>query len=88
MKTADWQNHDRHAIGLLLATPGEAPLLIIINAFHDQMSFRMPAPQPVQSWRCVADSGRGVIEPNDEPVAPGVDLPVAERAVLLFEGRQ
>jgi glycogen operon protein len=88
MRKGDWENQSLLQLGMLLGAAGMEPLLILFNSHHEPIDFRLPAPQVVHSWRCLADSARGVIEPNDALLDPTADYRLPERAVILFEGRR
>jgi isoamylase len=88
MRKSDWENENAQSLGMMLGAVGTAPLVVLFNAHHEPVDFRLPAPAVVTAWRCLADSARGVIEPAEASLAPNADLRVPERAVLIFEGRR
>ncbi|MBU2533895.1 MAG: hypothetical protein KKB37_14230, partial [Alphaproteobacteria bacterium] len=87
MRPADWENGFSQTVGMMLAAAGEPPLFIAISAHHEPVDMRMPSPRRLETWQCIADSARGVIQPPDRPLPAGADLRLPERAILVFEGR-
>jgi isoamylase len=87
MEQADWSNGFARSIGLMLARSGTSALLIMLNAHHEDIDYRTPTPRAVPDWRLMADSGRGLIEPNEPPLKAGGVLKLPARCVMLFEGR-
>jgi glycogen operon protein len=87
MIKSDWTNGYARSLGLMLAQSGSAPLLILLNAHHDDIAFRLPHPQLVAGWRLVVDSARGLIQPAEPPVEPSATVTLPKRAILLYEGR-
>jgi len=88
MRKADWENGTALSLGMMLGAPGLEPLLMLFNANHEPIDFRLPAPQVVRTWRCLADSAEGEIEPRTAPLGPSADFRLPQRAVVLFEGRR
>jgi isoamylase len=87
MQQDDWTNGFSRSIGLMLAEGGTSPLLILLNAYHEDLEYRTPKPRAALNWRLLADSARGLIEPGEPPVKAGGALTLPRRGVLLFEGR-
>jgi isoamylase len=87
MGNADWANGYSRSIGLMLAQNGDAPLLILLSAYHEDLEYRTPRPTPLLEWRLLADSARGLIEPDEPAVPHGAAVTLPARSVLLFEGR-
>ena len=87
MQEADWTNGYSRSIGLMIAQSGLAPLLILLNAHHEDLEYRTPRPRVILEWRLLADSARGVIEPNEPNILHGGVVTLPARGVLLFEGR-
>jgi isoamylase len=87
MSGEDWSNGYSRSIGLMLAQNDAAPLLILLNAYHEDLEYRTPRPRPILEWRLLADSARGLIEPNEPGIGHGAVVTLPARSVLLFEGR-
>ncbi len=87
MEAADWANGTSLSVCLMLAKGGTSPLLILLNAYHEDLDYRTPRPSAVMEWRLLADSARGLIEPGEPGLAPGSAVKLPGRGVLLFEGR-
>ncbi len=88
MMKSDWTNGFARTIGLMLAESGASLLLVLLNSHHDDIQFRLPAPQVVTGWRLIVDSARGVIEPDEPMHAPGARVALPARAIFLLEGRR
>ncbi|MGE0767114.1 MAG: glycogen debranching protein GlgX [Hyphomicrobiaceae bacterium] len=88
MTKSDWGNGYARVLGLMLAQSGVAPLLILLNAHHDDIAFKLPQPQVVAEWRLIVDSGRGSIEPTEALVETSATVTLPQRAVLIYEGRR
>jgi glycogen operon protein len=86
MQGEDWTNGHSRSVGLMLAQKGTAPLLLLLNAYHEDLEYRTPRPTPVLEWRLLADSARGLIEPNEPAIGHGAVVTLPARSVLLFEG--
>ena len=87
MEQSDWTNGFSRSIGLMIAQSGLAPLFMLLNAYHEDLEYRAPSPKVVLDWRLLADSARGIIEPNGPNTALGTVVKLPARSVLLFEGR-
>ena len=87
MQGEDWSNGNSRSIGLMLAQNGAAPLLILLNAYHEDLEYSTPRPRPILEWRLLVDSARGLIEPAEPGVGHGGVVTLPARSVLLFEGR-
>jgi glycogen operon protein len=86
MAPADWENGLTRCIGLMLAQPGQPLLLLLANAHHEALEFRLPAPKATARWRLLVDTAQGVIEPEVAASPPAAVVRLADRALLLFEG--
>ena len=86
MEEGDWSNGYSRSLSIMLAQGGTAPLLIMLNAYHEDLDYRTPKPGAVLEWRLLADSARGLIEPKEPGIAPGETVAIPARGVLLFEG--
>jgi isoamylase len=86
MRPDDWENGAARCIGLMLAHTGHPLMLLLVNAHHESLSFRLPSPKVVQQWRLLVDSANGLIEPGVPSGQPGADFGLADRTLLLFEG--
>jgi glycogen operon protein len=87
MQEADWTNGYSRSIGLMIAESGRAPLLMLLNAYHEDLEYRTPPSRAILEWRLLADSARGIIEPNEPSIGHGGVVTLPARGVLLFEGR-
>jgi isoamylase len=87
MKAEDWSNGFSRSVGVMLAANGTPPLLILLNAYHEDLQYRTPRPRVVLEWQLLADSARGLIEPNETPIGHGAVVTLSGRSVLLYEAR-
>jgi isoamylase len=90
MTPADWSKGLHRSVGLMLGdnTPQAHALLLFSNAYHDKVSFRVPAPTGMTSWRLLVDTARGLLEPPEPLIEGGTNLNVSGRSQLLFEARR
>jgi isoamylase len=86
MRPEDWENGVARCIGLMLAHTGQPLLLLLTNAHHESLGFRLPSPKAVQQWRLLVDTSKGLIEPGAPAIQPGADVDLPDRTLLLFEG--
>jgi isoamylase len=86
MRSEDWENGIARCIGLMLAHAGQPLLLLLANAHHENLTFRLPSPKAAPRWRLVVDTARGLIEPDTPQRQPGSDVDLSDRTLLLFEG--
>jgi glycogen operon protein len=86
MRQEDWENGLARCIGLMLAQTDQPLLLLLANAHHESLSFRLPAPKAVLQWRLLVDTEKGLIEPDSQKLQPGTHVDLADRTLLLFEG--
>jgi isoamylase len=90
MTPADWSNSHCRSVGLMLGDNSPQPhaLLLFTNAYHEKVSFRVPAPADMTSWRLLVDTARGLLEPPEPLIEGGTSLAVPGRSQLLFEARR
>ncbi len=92
--TAQWQDPIARCLGMLLdgraqatgvrRTPSDATLLLIVNAHHGVVPFRLPDTAGGSQWLRLLDT----VEPDRLTVSmerSGDDIAVAGRSLLLFE---
>jgi isoamylase len=85
MAPADWETGHHRSVALMLADRDGDALLLFLNAYHDGVSFRVPAPSGIDAWHLLADTGRGLVNPHEGPVEAASHVIVAGRSHLLFE---
>jgi isoamylase len=85
MRPEDWENGAARSVGLMLVHTGQF-LLLLTNAHHDRLSFRLPSPKAVVWWRLLVDTSTGLIEPEVPPLQAGTEVDLPDRTLLLFEG--
>jgi isoamylase len=88
-----WSDPGERCFGMVLdgraqptgiVRPGsDATLLLILNAYHDLVNFRLPQVPGGNRWRCLIDTN--LPHRADEPVFPsGEEYGVTGRSLLLF----
>jgi isoamylase len=83
MTSEDWNNSHTRSIGLLMCEPNLQQTLILMNAHHEAVPFRLPERQ-VRAWRIVVDTAVGRIEP-DLPAHPAGEMfHLQARSLFLF----
>jgi glycogen operon protein len=85
MTPEDWNNGLSKSIGLMLCGAEDPPLLILTNSHSEDLRFKLAAPKSITSWRLLADTARGLIEPDQLHVKPGATVTLPARALLLYE---
>jgi len=85
MTPEDWNNGLSKSIGLMLCGAEDPPLLILTNSHSEDLRFKLAAPKSITSWRLLADTARGLIEPDQPHVKPGATVTLPARALLLYE---
>jgi isoamylase len=88
MAQEDWSNGLNRSVALMLADSSPNALLLFANAYHEGVSFRVPAPAGMKTWRLLVDTGRGLLEPPEPLLQGGAELVVPGRSLLLFEARK
>jgi isoamylase len=94
MTRRDWERADAHTLGVFLngqeiparTEDGKAVVdesfLLLFNAFHDPISFKLPARRFGLRWEAVLDSFAPAAEPQKYP--PRADLEVEGRSIVLL----
>jgi isoamylase len=94
MTRRDWERADAHTLGVFLngqeiparTEDGKAVVddsfLLLFNAFHDPISFKLPARRFGLRWETVLDSFAPAAEPQKYP--PRADLEVEGRSIVLL----
>jgi len=84
MDEGAWGDGNARVVGLLLRSASER-LLMLVSAWHDTLSFTLPADEATE-WRLRMDSGRGLIDPAGSAVRGGASVDLEGRTLLLFSG--
>ena len=100
MKTEDWENGGwMRTLGMFL--PGTAPeirdregrrvrdqdFLILLNAHHEAVDFRLPSPIPRARWQIVFDTAVPGPEERTQPIRNRQLLKLSARAFVLLQRR-
>ncbi|MBM7061893.1 glycogen debranching protein GlgX [Pseudomonas sp. UL073] len=94
MTDEQWQDSHARCLGMLMdgrAQPtgirrsgADATLLLVLNAHHDMVNFRLPEVAQGSAWSCLVDTNRPQLRAL-ERFAFGDDFAVTGRSLLLFE---
>jgi glycogen operon protein len=84
MSPDDWLNGISKSVCLMLRARHGKPLLMLLNAYHEGVAFKVP-PSPTGSWKLIVDTEHGAIEPRGAPSVEE-EIIVSGRALLLYEG--
>lgn len=87
MTPADWNNGLSKGIGLMLYGVEDPPLLMLTNAHSEELSFKLNATKTITSWQLLADTARGLIEPDEPAIAPAASVVLPARSLLLYEAK-
>lgn len=87
MRNRDWENGLARLVGVALAGEDRSSILMLLNAHSEDLPFRLPRHGRVHEWRLLADTVRGVIEPNEPGIAVRSEITLPHRSLLAFEGR-
>jgi isoamylase len=63
----------------------DASFLVLFNAHHDVIEFKLPAPGGNDSWRTVVDTSFEAGEPGPEAEAPGDAYPLQGRSLVVLQ---
>jgi glycogen operon protein len=95
MTGTDWDNGAIRCMGLSLGGEGiyetdprgnrivDDTLLILLNSYHEPLSFVLPKLKPKTQWQLMLDTREGVVNPL-QPVNAGVAFKMASRSLAMF----
>ncbi|WP_026379409.1 glycogen debranching protein GlgX [Afifella pfennigii] len=84
MGEAEWQDHLRKAVGLMLSGEEATSLLILCNAAPNDTDFDLPAISGSKRWRRVIETFSGEI--GGAEYEPGTRLHLPSRSMIVLEG--
>jgi glycogen operon protein len=85
MDPGSWTNPVAKVVGLLLSDVNTR-LLILVNAYHEPIAFKLPDGQVASGWQVRADTAAGAIDPPDRGFAPADSVTLEGRSLLLLAG--
>jgi glycogen operon protein len=85
MDPASWTDPVAKVVGLLLSDVSTR-LLILVNAYHEAIAFKLPDGQVASGWQVRADTGAGAIDPPDRGFATADSVTLEGRSLLLLAG--
>ena len=89
---SDWADTEHKHFGMLLdirgfvteqETPEDSPLLILFNAYHEDVDFTLPAHTGGKTWRLLLDTNRPDLD-KGENLAVGATFKLVSRSLGLF----
>jgi glycogen operon protein len=96
MTEEDWQNAETRCFGLRLAGDlieeedergnpiTDETLLILLNAYHEAVSFVLPSTAPDQPWVLLLDTQEATGRPPQPHIQEGVSYALAGRSLVLL----
>jgi isoamylase len=84
MTPGNWSDTNARVVGLMLSDDGTR-LLILTSAYHRPLSFTLPTAD-VSAWVVRIDAGTGEIDPPGRRFAPGSQIELGGRSLLLLAG--
>jgi glycogen operon protein len=95
MQQGDWEDANSRCFGMLIdgraQTTGirqrgqETTLLLVINGYHDVVSFKLPEWAGGDGWSLLIDTNRPEVESDDFEI--GAEYGVTGRSLLMFQLR-
>ena len=86
MEEADWHVSDPKTVTMVLARADGCRAVVFFNAFHEAMTFSLPAPLAGILWREIIDTETAAVHPfGDGPLRAGPYV-VRNRSILAIAG--
>jgi glycogen operon protein len=85
MAPADWETGHHRSVAMMLADRDGDALLLLLNAYHEGVTFSTPALPGTKAWRLLADTGRGLVMPSEPLIEVMCEVIVPGRSQLLLE---
>ncbi|MYZ47948.1 glycogen debranching protein GlgX [Propylenella binzhouense] len=83
MDAGAWSDPLAKVVGMLLC--GEADrLLLLSNAYHEPIGFKLPSAATAESWQLLVDTAEGLVRPEADPVPAETEIELGGRCLLLF----
>jgi glycogen operon protein len=86
MSQEDWEDPYAKSIGMLMCHAGLEPALLLLNAHHEVLSFRLPGADVTDRWRLVVDTASGHVGAGDVAFPADGDFELPGRALFLLVG--
>lgn len=87
MTPEDWSSHYTKCVCLIYCGVDGERLVILMNAYHEPVSFTLPDPKTGHHWRMLVDTADGRVEPDERALHPGEIFDVPGRSMYLFASR-
>jgi glycogen operon protein len=84
MEPDDWENGHTKSIGLVFCATDRRRLLILVNAHHDTVPFRLPDAETAPSWSIAVDTDQGRIDPEEPHLPAGTVFDLPGRSLFMF----
>jgi isoamylase len=85
MEPSSWADDAAKVVGLVLSD-ATTRLLILVNAYHEAIDFKLPYSGLAAAWRLRIDAGAGRIDPAGPCHAAGATIALQGRTLLLLAG--
>jgi glycogen operon protein len=85
MDAAAWTNPNAKVIGLF-RSDGTMRLLLLANAHHDGVAFKLPGSTVAPRWRVRVDTAYGQIDPPEWRFGADARVELEGRSLLLLAG--
>ena len=87
MTPEDWSNSHNRSVAMLLADKSGAAILVMLNAFHEGVSFTIPRLSKATTWQHVVDTENGTVDQMGADVMADAQLIVAGRGLHVLRGK-
>ncbi|HMA13793.1 MAG: glycogen debranching protein GlgX [Bacteroidota bacterium] len=82
-----WGDTHAKSVALLLSGEEQERTLLLVNAHHEAVTFRLPGSEVAAGWRLVVDTASGKIAAGGDDRAAGDSLELPGRSLYLLIGR-
>jgi glycogen operon protein len=85
MDPPSWSDPAAKVVGLLLSD-ATTRLLIVVNAYHGSLRYKLPDSGLATAWQVRIDAGTGEIDPPERRYEAGAEIELPGRTLLLLVG--
>jgi hypothetical protein len=61
---------------------------MLLNAHYEEIDFTLAALKGAAGWRLTVDTARGLIEPDEPLLEPGLSMMLPARTLLLYRAER
>ncbi|WP_340119795.1 glycogen debranching protein GlgX [Pelagibius sp. 7325] len=87
MSPEDWEDPHAKSIAMLMCDVRMERTLLLLNAHHETLSFRLPGGDVADRWRLIVDTASGRIGVADGEFQAEAEVELPGRALFLLVGR-